>query len=193
MIQAETTVNYVDTFKAPEPGYIGGFFNNKLFYYSSPSTPTCAFNSRSPCLPLLSGHARKLINPVKKTFDISNINSLPRVDIVYGHQEFDGRILDAITSFGDVKGIVIASPNGGVGADAAISRAAGKMPVVRHVRINVGAIAPSVRAPAPGVNATISSGLVNNQKSRIQLQLALATGADPRESFEEPFRTILYG
>lgn len=36
-------VNYVDTFKAPEPGYIGGFFNNRLFYYGSPMTPTCEF------------------------------------------------------------------------------------------------------------------------------------------------------
>lgn len=36
-----TSVNYVDTFKAPEPGYIGGFFNNRLFYYNSPATPVC--------------------------------------------------------------------------------------------------------------------------------------------------------
>lgn len=34
-------VNYVDTFKAPEPGYIGGFFNNRLFYYNTPATPVC--------------------------------------------------------------------------------------------------------------------------------------------------------
>lgn len=114
------------------------------------------------------------------------------MDIVYGHQEFDGRILQAISEFGDVKGLVIASPSGGVGADAAITAVAKKMPVVRHVRINVGMIAPSASKPKAGEGRVISAGLVNHQKSRIQLQLALATGADPREVFEEPLRSTLY-
>lgn len=34
-------VNYLDTFKAPEPGYLGGLFNNEPFYYYTPSTPKC--------------------------------------------------------------------------------------------------------------------------------------------------------
>jgi L-asparaginase len=134
------------------------------------------------------------------------VTSLPRVDIIYGSQEFDGRLLDAALALGDVKGLVLASPNGGVGADAAIARVAGQIPIVRHVRINVGMIAPSENVPTG--NSTISSGesdatrfnphanhvgLINNQKSRIQLMLALATGANPRQSFEEPLRTILYG
>jgi len=161
-----TGVNYVDTFKAPEPGFLGGFYDNKLFYYASPSTPT-----------------------FKRMFDVSKVFALPRVDIVYGHQEFDGRILRSIVEYGDVEGIVIASPNGGVGASEAISEVAGLVPVVRHVRINVGMIAPS---ETYGANSTIAAGLVNSQKSRIQLQLALATGADPREVFEEPLRGILY-
>jgi hypothetical protein len=36
-------VNYLDTFKAPEPGYIGGFFNNRLFYYNTPAIPVCKY------------------------------------------------------------------------------------------------------------------------------------------------------
>lgn len=51
-------------------------------------------------------------------------------------------------------------------------------------------IAPS--ASVPTGNSTISAGLVNNQKSRILLQLALATGADPREVFEATLRSTLY-
>lgn len=94
---------------------------------------------------------------VKKTFDVTNITSLPRVDVIYGTQEFDGRLLDAALAFGDVKGLVLASPNGGVGADAAISRVAGQIPIVRHVRINVGMIAPG--ATIPTGNSTISSGM----------------------------------
>lgn len=120
------------------------------------------------------------------------MDSLPRVDVIYGHQEFDARLMRAALEFGDVEGLVLASPNGGVGTEAIIAEVAGAIPVVRHVRINVGMIAPSAQAPTSG-NSTISSGLVNNQKSRIQLQLALATGADPRETFEEPLRGILYG
>lgn len=51
-------------------------------------------------------------------------------------------------------------------------------------------------APIEGqskANSTIAGGLVNNQKSRILLQLALATGKDPREVFEGVLRKVLWG
>jgi L-asparaginase len=164
----KTHVNYLDTFKAPEPGYLGGLFNNEPFYYYSPATPK-----------------------YKNTFDVTNVTSLPKVDIVYGHQETDPRIFESIVKYGDVKGIVLASPNGGVGVDSAITDAISSgIPIVRHVRINVGMIAPS---ETPRNGSVISSGLINNQKSRIQLQLALATGADPRAVFEDALREELYG
>jgi L-asparaginase len=51
-------------------------------------------------------------------------------------------------------------------------------------------IAPSPEVPTG--NSTISAGLVSNQKSRIMLQLALATGADPRDVFETTLRQALY-
>ena len=38
-------MNFVDTFKAPEPGYIGAFYNNKLYYFSTASQPTCTYSS----------------------------------------------------------------------------------------------------------------------------------------------------
>jgi L-asparaginase len=133
--------------------------------------------------------------------------------IRYGrsHQETDPRIFESIVKYGDVKGIVLASeyrcgcleiperplmtfsagPNGGVGVDSAITDAISSgIPIVRHVRINVGMIAPS---ETPRNGSVISSGLINNQKSRIQLQLALATGADPRAVFEDALREELYG
>ena len=37
----KTHVNYLDTFKAPEPGYLGGLFNNEPFYYYDAATPKC--------------------------------------------------------------------------------------------------------------------------------------------------------
>jgi L-asparaginase len=112
------------------------------------------------------------------------------VDILYGHQETDARIIDFAADLEDVAGLVIASPNGGEGVSEALARAASIKPVVRHVRINVGMIAPSASVPEEG--SVISAGLVNNQKSRILLQLALATGADPREVFEGTLRSTLY-
>ena len=87
--------------------------------------------------------------------------------------------------------MIIASPNGGTGVQQAIDRASSLKPVVRHVRINVGMIAPSEIVPTG--NATISAGLVQTQKSRIMLQLALATGADPRDVFETKMRDALFG
>jgi L-asparaginase len=128
---------------------------------------------------------------VKTEFDVTGVEALPRVDILYGHQETDARIIDFTADLDDVAGIIIASPNGGEGVSAALERAAAIKPVVRHVRINIGMIAPSAGTPA--ANSTISAGLVNNQKSRILLQLALATGADPREVFESTLRGALYG
>jgi L-asparaginase len=99
--------------------------------------------------------------------------------------------MHAALDFGNVDGLVLASPNGGVGANEIIAQVAAAIPVVRHVRINVGMIAPSAGEAEEG--SVISSGLINSQKSRIMLQLALATGADPRETFEEPLKSILYG
>jgi L-asparaginase len=122
---------------------------------------------------------------------VTGITSLPQVDILYGHQETDARIIDFTASLDDVEGIIMASPNGGEGVSEALARAASMMPVVRHVRINIGMIAPS--AGTPEANSTISAGLVNSHKSRILLQLALATGADPREVFESTLKGTLYG
>jgi L-asparaginase len=81
-------------------------------------------------------------------------------------------------------------PNGGEGVSEAITEIVKSgIPIVRHVRINVGMIAPSA---TPSNTSAISSGLINNQKSRIMLQLALSTGADPRSVFEDVLRDELY-
>jgi L-asparaginase len=75
--------------------------------------------------------------------------------------------------------------------EAAIrSTIAAGIPIIRHVRTNLGMIAPSAQ---PDYTISIRSGLINCQKARIQLQLALATGADPRAAFEDVLRKELYG
>ena len=69
---------------------------------------------------------------------------------------------------------------------------ASQIPVVLAWRVNNGLVGPEAVAPT-GDNTTISAGLVNSHKSRILLQLALATGADPRDTFETQLRDTLYG
>lgn len=45
----------------------------------------------------------------KVKFDVTNVTSLPKVDVLYGTQSMDARLFDAVVKFGDVKGIVLAS------------------------------------------------------------------------------------
>jgi len=84
---APRSVNYLDTFKAPEPGYLGGLFNNEPFYYYDAATPKC----QSKGTTRVDFRPRRLIDhspshfPDKVKFDVTNITSLPKVDIVYGY------------------------------------------------------------------------------------------------------------
>jgi L-asparaginase/Glu-tRNA(Gln) amidotransferase subunit D len=82
---------------------------------------------------------------------------------------------------------------GGPNASAIINEVALKILVVRNFRVNNGMVAPDELVNGTSVDPVINTGLVNNHKARIQLQLALATGQDVRKVFEEPLRGILYG
>ena len=55
----KTNANNLDTFKALEQGYIGGFLNFAPFYYYPAGQPT-----------------------FKQTFDISQVETLPQVDLL---------------------------------------------------------------------------------------------------------------
>lgn len=79
----KTNANVLDTFKAPEQGFIGGFLSTVPFFYYPPSQPT-----------------------FKRTFDISNISTLPKVAALLASQEFDGSFVTAAVENG-YKGIVI--------------------------------------------------------------------------------------
>jgi L-asparaginase len=58
----KTNGNTLDTFKAVEQGYIGGFLSTVPFFYYPAAQPT-----------------------FKQTFDVSNITELPKVDVLYGY------------------------------------------------------------------------------------------------------------
>ncbi|KAJ9123629.1 hypothetical protein QFC24_003845 [Naganishia onofrii] len=57
----KTNANTLETFRALEQGYLGMFLSSKAVFYYPPVQPT-----------------------FKKTFDITNVTSLPMVDVLYG-------------------------------------------------------------------------------------------------------------
>ncbi|KAK4706024.1 L-asparaginase, partial [Phenoliferia sp. Uapishka_3] len=149
----KTNGNVLDTFKAVKQGYIGGFLDNKPFFYFTPSQPL-----------------------FKNTFSVANLSTapLPRVDILISYEDFDGVLIQAAIAAG-AKGLVIAGTGAGATTSLAephISAAllAG-IPIVISSKTNGGAVEPGSSA-----GEEVSSGYLNPVKSRLQLQLALAHG-----------------
>lgn len=146
----KTNSTTVDTFSAVEQGYLGVFISGKPKFYYAPALPVD-----------------------QAFFDVSKLDSLPRVDIIYAHQEQDGALLEAAIKNG-ARGIVIAGlGNGNVptamktSIEAAMAQG---IPVILTTRTGSG----YVSTKAVG----ISAGFLNAQKSRILLQLALTQGSD---------------
>lgn len=149
----------LNTFKAIEEGYLGRFLSNEPYFYYPP------------------------VEPVNKpSFDISEVEELPRVDIVYGYQDVDAQAMNAAIEAG-AEGIVIAAVGNGNIPDRmneAVEEAiANGIPVVRSTRTGNGIV-------TAGTDPGIGSGVYNPQKARIVLMLALATGQS-MEEIEEHF------
>ena len=100
--------------------------------------------------------------------------SLPRVDILYGHEGDDGALVEAALHAG-AKGIVYAGMgNGSIPAKAekALAKASENgIIVVRASRSNSGPVVPA--APSYAAAGFIDSGVLNPQKARVLLRLAL--------------------
>ncbi|KAI5453643.1 hypothetical protein NCC49_005465 [Naganishia albida] len=166
----KTNANTLETFKATEQGYLGMFLSSKpVFYYPA-------------------------VQPIfKKTFDITNITELPKVDVLYGHQDFDYLLIRAAVASG-AKAIIIAGTGAGSQTspsmpdiDALIAQG---YPVIASSKVNVGAVVPD-----NDKSSFIRAGFLNPVKSRMQAQLALASGYDLtaiRASFEDVLYDYLY-
>ncbi|KAF1019950.1 MAG: L-asparaginase [Paracidovorax wautersii] len=147
----KTSTTAVDAFQAAEPGSLGMFLGARPHFYYSPATPV--------------GRAR---------FDVSGLDTLPKVAIIYMHEGQDSEQMDMAIERG-ARGIVLA----GNGAGSVAARMKPRLtqltrqgfPVVRASRTGSGF---AVKEDGGGV----ASGALNPQKSRILLMLALAMGAD---------------
>ncbi|PYH89068.1 Asparaginase/glutaminase [Aspergillus ellipticus CBS 707.79] len=167
----KTNGNTVSTFLAMDQGYIAQFLAGQPYFFFGPSMP----------------EGRHYFNP----FNVSH--PLPKVVILYGHQGFDANLLYAAASDG-AKGIVIMGVGPGRLSTAATNAA---QDLYHRGVVTVASLRPSFGAvvPHPQVSSIIQSGFLHGEQSRIQLQLALASGYDfagIQDLFEGDIRAAVY-
>ncbi|SHL41490.1 asparaginase [Fibrobacter sp. UWEL] len=121
-------------------------------------------------------------------FDVSDLEELPRVNVVYFGVDSDPRILEYASSVSD--GLVIAGAGAGEFSlrwAEALSRV--DIPVVMSTRINHGVVTLNQNlAKAPEGIARVASGTLPPQKAAILLRLALTQTKNPtklRKLFEK--------
>jgi L-asparaginase len=158
----KTNTSTADTFRTPELGFLGYIQDNKPYFYREST--------------------RKKTTATE--FDIANIDSLPRVDIVYGYANEDRTAIDAFVAAG-AKGIVHAGPGDGSLARPAVepalieARKKGVV-IVRSSRTGNGIVARNGAAKDDELDFLVSDTL-NPQKARVLLSLALSKTADTKE------------
>lgn len=156
----KTITDRVDTFRAPEIGPLGFFTGDQPVFYREP----------------LRKHTKETV------FDITYLNTLPRVDIVYHYAGNTGAAVEAFVTAG-AKGIVHAGTgNGSIGKlEYPAIEAAQKQGVVivRSARVGNGIIARNGEANDDKYNFVASDNL-NPQKARILLMLALTKTDNPQ-------------
>lgn len=146
----KTNAISLDTFKGRDEGFLGVFAGGVPHFYYEPSKVTG-----------------------KHTFDISNISKLPKVDILYSYQDMSTDQIDALIKSGS-EGIVIAGSGNGSTPKAVKEKIQALkdkgFPVVLSTRTGGGFVTHKDHA--------IGSGLLNPQKARILLMLALTETKD---------------
>ncbi|WP_068620484.1 type II asparaginase [Paenibacillus tuaregi] len=152
----KTNTTAVDTFKSSEQGYLGAVVGDKVYYYNQ---PTRKHTTSTP-------------------FDISKLDKLPQVDVLYEYENNSRYLYDAAVAAG-AKGIVVAGSGDGSLSSASEAGAidSGKKGVliVRSTRVGSGTVAPSSEDAKRNF---VSSDSLNPQKSRILLMLALTLTND---------------
>lgn len=150
----KTDTERVETFNSKEYGFLGYADPDKVVFYREP----------------LSRHT------YKSEFDISKLEKLPKVDIVYGYQDGSRAPVDALVAAG-VAGIVTSSTSPEM--SGALKDAVAKgVKIVGSDRKGAGRVFLS---PTRLKNGTISGDNLRPQKARILLQLALTQTQDNEE------------
>jgi len=149
----KTSTTAVQTFMSPLRGLVGVSVYGKNDFYNTPQWK----------------------HTTASEFDVINVSSLPRVDIIYACADMSADLIDAAVANG-AKGIVIAGVGNGNMNQASLeaaARAAKKgIVLVRSSRVMTGTVGRNVEVNDDVMNFVASDEL-NPQKARILLSLAL--------------------
>jgi L-asparaginase len=149
----KTSTTAVQTFMSPLRGLVGVSTYGKNDFFNKP-------------------HWKHTLT---SEFDVTNVTSLPRVDILYAYADMPPDLIDASVNNG-AKGIVIAGVGNGnmnkVSLDAAAKAVKKGAVVVRSSRVATGNVGRNVEVNDDEMGFVASDEL-NPQKSRILLALAL--------------------
>ena len=157
----KTSTTAIQTFMSPLRGIVGVSTYGKNDFYNNPSWKHTSASE----------------------FDITNVNKLPRVDILFAYEDMSPDLVDASVA-NSAKGIVIAGVGNGNMNKATLEAAARAVKkgvvVVRSSRVPTGSVGRNVEVNDDEMGFVASDEL-NPQKSRILLMLALLK---PRTSAE---------
>ena len=156
----------VETFKSPNSGEIGYIIDGKVFFDTASIKP----------------------NTLKAPFSVENLDSLPKVDIVYTYSNDGSKVaVEAFLKAG-AKGLVVAgSGAGSIHENNYLIELLKdkKLAVVKSSRVGSGIVPLSDEEVTQGF---ISANNLNPQKARVLLMLALTKTSDPQkiaQYFEE--------
>ena len=149
----KTSTTAIQTFMSPIRGIVGVSAYGKNDFYNSPSWKHTSASE----------------------FDVSDVTSLPRVDILFACADMSPDLIDASVAKG-AKGIVIAGVGNGnmnkASLEAAARAAKSGVVVVRSSRVVTGTVGRNVEVNDDEMGFVASDEL-NPQKARILLTLAL--------------------
>src|SRR3954465_13847607 len=147
----------VETYSSRDIGVLGFVDEDRVTFYRSPAKP-------------------------RVFFDVSKLDKLPRVDVIYTCAGADGALIDAAITQAKAEGLVIAGFPTGSGTpamDEAVKRALAKgVPVVMTHRGGMGRV---IDTRASEGRPLIWGDNLTPQKARILPMLALTTTKDPAE------------
>ena len=151
----------VDTFKAPIFGYLGYVVDDKAYFYK--------------------GAARKHTH--QSEFDISQLSSLPRVDIVYGYQSDSPVALNALVKDGAQAVVHAGSGTAAISKNmepGIVNAVKSGVAIVRSPRTSLGIITRNMEFDDDKFG-TIAGDTLNPPKARILLMLGLTKTRNAKE------------
>jgi len=123
------------------------------------------------------------VHTVASEFSLDGLETLPRVDIVYAHENADGMMVEAAVAAG-AKGIVLAGVGDGNATapmvEALAAAAAKGVVVVRSTRVGSGIVRRNIEVNDDKLGFVAALEL-NPQKARVLLRLALTKTSDPKK------------